>query len=78
MRLTKNDKELVKAVLESMAEDLEEVVERYGLGACVVRVIDSGNRIVLTGRAHEMQNHGVSEPTEVVGFRDVRRRKESR
>lgn len=66
---SKRDLTQIEAVLESMTEDLAELVSTYGLGACVVRVISEGNGLLLTAKAHGMHRGGYSSPEELVSVR---------
>lgn len=68
--LSKKDTELVEAVLQTMAEDLAELVEVYGLGACMVRAIqqDKG-RVLMVAKAHGRQLGGLSAPQEFISIR---------
>lgn len=68
--LSERDAKQVGAVLESMAEDLAELVSTYGLGACVVRVInEGGSGLLLTARAHNRPRASNLSPEELVSVR---------
>lgn len=71
-KLSDKDKALVDAVLQTMAEDLAEIAEVYGLGACMVRVLWNDGRLILTAKAHSRQVHGLTAPDELSSFREVR------
>ena len=66
---TKNDLQLIEAVLETMGRDLAEIVEQYGLGACMVRAFDNGVHIQIVGKAHEMTLWGSTAPSELLSIR---------
>lgn len=72
-RLSQNDAALVEAVLRQMAEDLAELVEVYGLGACMVRAIQKDGKLLMVGKAHARQVSGITAPEELVGVRDERK-----
>ena len=68
--LSERDAKQVEAALESMAEDLAELVGVYGLGSAVVRVLDEGKcGALLTARAHSRPRGGTLSPEELVSVR---------
>ena len=68
-RLSEKDMRLIEAILKTMAEDLAEVVEQYGLGACMVRAFDNGHGIAIVGKAHERTIWGATAPSELISIR---------
>lgn len=68
-RPSKKDLKLVEAVLESMGEDLAEVVEQYGLGSCMVRAFRDCNGVTVVAKAHELTLWSGSAPSELVSVR---------
>lgn len=71
--LSKKDTELVEAVLQTMAEDLAELLEVYGLGACMVRAIRHEGKVLMVAKAHARQGSGLSAPEEFVSIRKEER-----
>ena len=68
-RQKEQDLQLISAVLETMAEDLAEVVEQYGLGACMVLAFAQGERIQVVAKAHKKSFDGMMAPSELISIR---------
>lgn len=68
--MTAREKRELEAVMRIMSRDLANMAEEMGLGAIMVRVIETDAGIVASARAHYRAG-GLTLPTEVVGFREL-------
>jgi len=68
--MTAHEKRELETVMRIMSRDLANMAKEMGLGAIMVRVIETDAGIVASARAHKRVG-GLTLPTEVVGFREL-------